>query len=218
MNDKQLQKDILAELDWEPFVNPAHIGVSVDHGVVTLTGHVTSFAEKHAAAEAVRRVRGVRALVQDMHVQLTDPLWPDDADIATAAVARLSWRTGIPAEAIKVSVENGGVMLTGQVENHGQREIAAAEVRDIPGVRMVVNALTLRPAVVSPADVQQRIEAALRRNALIDAGQVAVMVADGVVTLTGTVHSLYEREAAAWATWSAPGTREVLNELAVAGD
>ena len=69
MNDVTLRQDILDELEFEPSINAANIGVAVENGVVTSTGHVGNYAEKVAAERVVQRVKGVRGVAQEIEVR-----------------------------------------------------------------------------------------------------------------------------------------------------
>jgi osmotically-inducible protein OsmY len=213
-SDKQVQKDVMAELDWEPSVNAAHIGVEVKDGVVTLAGHVSSWAEKYHAEHAAQRVSGVKALAVEMDVNLPGVSKRTDSDIAASAKGALQWTTFAPNDAVKVKVENGQVTLTGELDWEYQRLAAAWAVRYLLGVTGVSNLVTLRHAASSKV-VQSDIEAALKRRAHDDAQKVAVTVNGGDVTLTGSVHSMDERDVARGAAWRSPGVRSVADELAI---
>lgn len=213
--DRQLQENILAELSWEPSVVSAHIGVAAKDGIVTLTGHVGSFAEKHAAAAAARRVRGVHGVAEEIEVRLPFDHRRDDADIAAAAVDRLAWDVSVPRDAIAVTVENGWLALSGQVERHYQREAAEQDVRRLHGVVGVSNQITIRPSI-DTGSLSDEIAHALHRSWFFDPKTVSVTASHGEVRLSGTVHSLSERNEAAAAAWAAPGTASVVNNIAIA--
>jgi len=212
--DLQLHKDVIEELRWDPQINEAEIGVSVKSGVVTLSGTVESFGQKHAAERAVERVAGVRAVAEELHVRPTTQHQHDDTDIAHAAVYALSWNVEIPAKKITVKVEGGWITLTGTVDWNFQRLAAEFAVRYLPGVKGLLNLIEVKPPV-SPAEVKAKIEAALKRNAEIDAERITVDAADGKVTLKGNVRSWTERVDAEHAAWAAPGVREVDDRLVV---
>ena len=146
-HDDQLQKAVLAELNWEPSITAAHIGVAAENGTVTLTGHVQSYGQKHAAEMATGRVKGVKAIAEEIEVRLPFEVKRDDADIARAAIERLAWDTGTPRDAVKVKVEKGWVTLTGQVEWHYQMEAAEREVRGLMGVLGVSNQVDRKSVV-----------------------------------------------------------------------
>ncbi len=215
MSDKSLQQDILDELDFEPSVNAAHIGVSVNNGVVTLNGHVGSYVEKLAAEKAVKRVKGVRAIAQEMDVRFPSDKKTADDDIAARAVNFLSWSAVVPPGSVKVKVQDGWVGLSGAVEWQYQRTAAEAEIRRLSGVVGVVNSITIKPRVAA-ADVKRKIEGALRRHAELEAQGIRVSVEDGGhVALEGHVHDWRQREAARQAAWSAPGVTRVDDHLLV---
>ena len=213
-SDKQVQQDVLAELDWEPSVNAAHIGVEVKGGVVTLAGHVSSWAEKHHAEQAAQRVSGVKALAVEMDVNLPGVSKRSDSDIAVSAKNALEWTTFAPNNAVRVKVEGGQVTLTGDLDWEYQRQATGRAVRYLLGVTGVKNQITLKNAGSSKG-VQSNIEAALKRRAHEDAQKVTVTVKGGDVTLTGSVHSMDERDVARGAAWRSPGVRSVTDELAI---
>jgi osmotically-inducible protein OsmY len=214
-NDRELQKHVQDELDWEPSVDAAHIGVAAKAGVITLTGHVSSYAEKLAAELAVRRVRGVRAIAQDIEVRLPNERKTADDEIAARALQILAWDASGPIEDVAIKVEKGWVTLSGKVNWHYQRAAAERAVQRLTGIRGITNCLQVKVRV-QPADVRHRIEAALRRGAELDAARVTISVADGgKVVLGGQVKSWHERQAAELAAWAAPGVVQVEDRIAV---
>jgi osmotically-inducible protein OsmY len=213
-SDKDLQHDVLDELTWEPSVNAAHIGVSARDGVVTLTGHVPSFGEKYGAEKAAKRVYGVKAVADELDVKLPGGSKRTDEDIAQACVSALKANYSVPDEKIKVVVNSGRVTLEGEVEWQFQREAAMNAVRYLTGATGVSNNITVK-AHVSPSDVENKIEAAFKRSAEIDARRVSVEARDGKVILHGSVRSWVEREEAQQAAWAAPGVTAVENRITV---
>jgi len=214
MTDRELQEHVQKALDWEPSVDAADIGVSVEQGVVTLRGDVKTYAEKAAAERVALRVFGVKAVADDLNVHVQNTQQRTDTEIAQAVVSALKWNTAVPDERITVTVTNGWVTLKGHVEWEYQRAAATNAIRYLSGVRGVSSGITVQPRVSIP-DVQAKIEAALKRSAEIDARRINVAVADGKVTLTGNVHSWFERNQARHAAWSAPGVRDVEDFIAV---
>lgn len=213
--DNDLKRDVSAELEWDPAVNSTAIGVAVKDGVVTLTGHLDTFAEKEAAALAARRVAGVKALALEIDVKPAIPHRRNDSEIAASAEHALRWNSLIPADAIRVAVDHGHIVLEGDVDWHFQRHAAEAAVRPLMGVVDVRNDIKLR-ATAPAADLAQRIEDALTRQALREARQVHVACDGSTVKLTGLINSDYERAAVEAIAWSAPGVVAVSNELIVA--
>lgn len=209
-----LQRMVLDELQWEPSLNAGEIGVSVNNGVVTLTGHVESYTAKRSAEKATKRVAGVRGVANDLVVQLPSTAVRDDTDIAQAAVTALQWNTSVPDDRVKVSVSNGWITLEGMVEWQYQKDAASKAVRNLTGVHGVTNRITLKPHA-NVTQVKEKIEAAFRRSADIDSKHVRVVVEGDRVILRGDVRSWKEYEDAEWAAWSAPGVTDVENRLVV---
>lgn len=212
--DKLLQQAVLAELDWEPSLVAGHIGVTANAGVVTLTGHVESFAEKYVAETATRRVKGVKAVAEEITVELPFERIRGDNDIAAAAIERLAWDTAVPPDAITVKVEQGWITLTGQVTWFHQKQAAEQAIARLNGVNGISNQVLVKP-VVDVTGISDRIRHALRRSWLVDDGTVTVRADGGHVHLTGTVRSPHDRQVA-WATaWAAPGATSVENDIAI---
>ncbi|MEY3253184.1 MAG: hypothetical protein RL227_2157 [Pseudomonadota bacterium] len=212
--DAQLKTDVSHELQWDPAVNATHIGVAVKDGVVTLMGHLDTYAEKYAVERAVQRVEGVRALAIELDLKLSSHHQRSDTEIAEAAEGAFKWHVGIPHERIRVKVEKGWVSLSGEVEWDFQRRLAEKAVRDLTGVVGVSNSISIKPSL-TPANINNRIREALSRHAEREAKNIEVMVAGSTVTLRGRVDSWAERAAAQGAAWSAPGINLVVNELKV---
>ena len=213
-NDVDLQRDVFDELKWEPAVHSTDVGVIVKDGVVTLEGVVDSYPEKWAAERAAKRVSGVKALALELEVKLPGSGEQTDADIAEAAENALKWDVLVPQDRIKVTVEKGFLTLEGQVDWDFQRSAAKRAVQYLTGVKGVANAITVKPKV-APTDVKAQIEAALKRNAILDAQHIKVQANGGKVTLRGNVRSWAERDEAEAAAWAAPGVNEVTDFIAV---
>ena len=212
--DTQLQQDVITELAWEPSVNATQIGVEVKDGIVTLAGHVGSFIEKWEAERAAQRVAGVKALAVEMDVTLPGSSARNDVDIARAASNVLEWSTYWPEEQVKVVVEAGWITLRGELDWEYQREAAERAVRGLMGVVGVSNQIVLKP-LPALTPVKTEIEAALQRRIHSDARHIVVAVDGAEVTLSGTVHSWSERDAARSSAWSTPGVRSVSDSLRI---
>ena len=212
--DRELQEQILAALEWEPGVDAAGIGVSVNDGVVTLQGTVPTFIQRSTAERTARHLFGVRAVANDIQVAPTMATSRTDAAIAQAAANALEWHAAVPDNAIKPTVSNGWVTLNGTVGWQFQMSAAVRAVEHLVGVKGVTNAIMLKPQL-SASDVKTTIENAFKRSAEIDAQHVRVETRDGGVILTGTVHSLVEKDEAERAAWAAPGVTRVDDRLMV---
>ena len=215
MSDMLLRQNVLDELDFEPSVDAAHIGVSVTNGVVTLNGIVGSYAEKLAAEKATRRVKGVTAIAEEIKVRYAGDSKTSDTEIAQRAVNILHWNAVVPPNSIQIQVRDGWVALSGKVDWHYQRAAAESAVRKLSGVVGVVNSIMVQPRVQAD-DVKRKIEDALKRNAAVEAERINVNVHDGGhVSLDGFIDDWREREAAEYAAWSAPGVQSVENRLTI---
>lgn len=212
--DLQIQKDVMDQLEWEPFLNASEIGVAVKNGIVTLSGQVDSFAKKLAAENAAKKISGVKAIAEDIQIGVSPSYKKTDAEIAEAVVNALKWHTAVQEEKIKIKVENGVVRLEGEVEWEYQRSNAKAAVVNLAGVNGVINLIVVKPKVAS-SDVQKRINAAFHRSATIDASKIEAEVSGSQVTLRGTVRSYTEKEDAENAAWNAPGVLTVKNDLQI---
>lgn len=213
--DTQLQESVMKALDWEPSVNAAQIGVTVQQGVVTLAGRVGALREKWMAEKTARHVWGVRAVANDLEVNPDGASARSDTAIATAAVNALGWNSAIPPEHVQVTVRDGWVTLNGTVPWQYQKTAAEKAIEHLYGVKGVSNAIAVK-APVAAADVRQKIEEAFKRSADIDAKRIMVEARNGTVVLEGTVHSLSERDAAEHAVWAAPGVIALDDRLVVA--
>jgi osmotically-inducible protein OsmY len=212
--DEAIQTDVLEELKWDTRVQPNEIGVMVKDGVVTLTGWVDSYLKKMAAEEAAHRVRGVKAVANDIEVRLPGSAERTDADLAKAVLNALRWDTAIPTDKVDVTVSQGWVTLKGEVEFGFQKSDAERAVRRLSGVKGVINLITVKPRP-SPSDLKQQIERALIRNAETDARNITVEVQGSKVILRGTVRSYAEKQAAEDTAWAAPGVSEVDNRIVI---
>lgn len=213
-SDGQLQRDILDELDWEPRVDAAHIGVTVHEGIVTLTGHVPVYSQKHFAEQFVKRVHGVRAVANEIEVRPTGVHVRDDEDLAAAAVHALRWDVHVPEARVQVTVTDGWVTLEGTVEWPYQRTEAERVVRHLAGVRGVTNSVAISPRETTPA-VQNELDAALQRCASLHQRKLSAVIEGTTVNLCGDVHSYTELEEAMRIAWSTPGVQDVQNCITV---
>lgn len=213
MDDKALQDAVMTELEWDPELDSAHIGVAASKGAVTLSGHVSSYAEKWAAVRAAERVQGVVAVADEMEVRLPSSSVRDDSDIAESIARALSSHTSVP-DSVDAEVRHGFVTLRGEVNWNYQREAAERVVRNTKGVKGVSNLITVKPRV-QPAQIEQRIADAIKRMASLDANQITVTATDGTVHLRGRVHSWYEKRLAEQEAKAAPGVSKVDNQITV---
>jgi len=214
LNNLDLHKRILEALEWDPSLDATRIGVAAKDGVVTLTGQVPSWADRLVAERVAKRIAGVKGLANDLEVRLPGDMRRTDTDLATAGVKALEWDVQVPHPKIKLRVADGWITLEGEVEWQFQREAAERAVRHLLGVRGVSNQITLA-ARVTPSDLKNRIEAAFKRHAELDARKIRVDTRGGLVVLEGAVHSWAERDEAERAVWAAPGVNAVEDRLAV---
>jgi osmotically-inducible protein OsmY len=214
--DMQLQKDVIEELKWQPRIRDAEIAVAAKDGVITLAGQVTSYIQKFEAGRIAERVNGVRAVADEMTVELPSSSLRTDADIAHSVVSALKWNIEVPDTRITVKVENGWVTLHGDMEWQFQKSAAERSVRHLTGVKGVNDLLVVKQPPVAPSVVEDQITRALKRSATVDAARIVVnSKSGGVVVLRGTVRSWTERADAERAAWATPGVSIVQDELAV---
>lgn len=213
--DEQIRDDIVAEIDWDPRIESTDVGVTVKNGAATLMGTVRTYAEKLAAEEAAKRVRGVRAIAEEIKVKLPSSDKATDEDIAQRIAHILQWNASIPGDAIKAEVRGGFVSLSGEVDWNYQREMARNLIAGVRGVSAVSNMIKVKTRVQS-AEVTREITRALHRNADVESSKIKVDVVDGKVTLRGDVKAWYERKLVEDAVWAAPGVTDVVDNLRVA--
>ena len=216
-SDVELRKAVLDELDWEPRINSSRIGVRLEDGIVTLSGEVESYAEKETAFRAASRVFGVRGVADELKVRLPDYDERTDADIARSAANAIAWTASVPADCVKVVVENGWVTLEGEVNWQFEKEAAEASVASLRGIVGISNDIVVRP-VVEGLDVKSRIDDAFERHAQIDAKRIYVETKGTTITLRGKVSSCLERNEAERVAWATPGVTDVENWLVVTPD
>jgi osmotically-inducible protein OsmY len=213
-SDSQIQKDVLEQLKWEPFLNASEIGVAVKNGVVTLSGNVDSYSKKITAENATKKIAGVKAMAEDIQIGVSPAYSKTDTEIAEAILNALKWHSAVQEEKIKIKVENGNVRLEGEVEWEYQRTSVRSAIEHLGGVRSVINLIAVKPKV-KPSDIQQKISSAFHRSATIDAGKITADVTGAKVTLRGKVRSFAEKQDAENAAWNAPGVTIVESGLEI---
>ncbi len=218
--DVNLQHRVLEELDWEPSVDAAVVGVIAHEGIVTLTGHVPVYAQKLAAEDVAKRVHGVKAVANEIEVRPEGVHVHDDEDIAAAAVHTLEWDAGVPENRVQVTVRDGWITLDGSVDHQFQKSAVERAVRHLKGMRGVTSTIRIQPGESSTQThdfhgLKECIEAALTRSSTLNPRRIAVDVQQGNVILTGDVHSLTERDEAERIAWAASGVAHVENLITV---
>lgn len=212
-NDSDIKQDVMAELAWEPMLNPNKIGVAVTDGVVTVSGHLDTYAQKWAVENAVQRVKGVKAVALELDVRLANDHVRSDTDIAMAAENALQWHALVPADAVRVTVNHGNVAIDGEVDWDYQRESVVQALRNLKGVRSLTCRVTIR-RTAHPPDLQTRIRDALTRRAIREARHLDIQIdSGGTVILKGKVDSWQDRQAVHGAVWNAPGVTTIVNEI-----
>ncbi|WP_180899846.1 BON domain-containing protein [Martelella soudanensis] len=214
MQDNTLRQNIIDELEFEPSIDAADIGVAVENGIVTLTGHVPTYTQKTTVEAAVRRIRGVRGIAEQIEVRPRGFHITADDEIARRAVNALEWNEIVPGEKLQVTIQKGWATLTGKVEWQYERDAAMRAIKGLAGITGISNLIEVVPKVSAP-DVKKRIEDAFKRDAQIEADAIKVQVLDGKVTLEGKVKAYRERQAAERAAWSAAGVRHVDDRITV---
>ena len=212
--DDKLRQAVVAELGWEPSVVAAHIGVTANAGVVTLTGRVDILAQKSAAETAARRVKGVMAVAEEIEIRLWSGAARSDEELAMAAVERIAWDVSLPVGAVQVQVDDGWITLTGQLDWHYQRQAVERDVHGMVGVIGVSNETTIKPTGEA-GDSKAGIMHALNRSCLDDPDGLTVSIDGGKVRLTGSVKSPRDRDLAAGIAWAALGTTAVENDIRI---
>jgi osmotically-inducible protein OsmY len=214
IDDGDIRRKVIAELDWDPSIDASAVGVAVKDGVVTLSGSIASYWQKKEAERVTKRVAGVKAVAEDLTIKLPGAAARSDADIAQSVVTGLRFNVAVPHDRIQVMVENGWVTLEGEAEWQYQKSVAESAVKYLLGVKGVTNSISIKPRV-SAADVKAKIESAFARRAQLNAKQITVESSDNKVILRGSVHSWDEKDQAEQAAWGAPGVTKVENDVIV---
>ena len=214
IDDTEIRRKVIAELDWYPTIDASAVGVAVKDGVVTLSGSIASYWQKKEAERIVKRVAGVKAVAEDLTIKLPGAAERSDADIAQSVISGLRFNVTVPPDRIQITVENGWVTLEGEVEWQFQQSAAESAVKSVMGVKGVSNSIRIKPRVTA-ADVKAKIEGAFARRAHLDAKQIRVEASDSKVILHGSVHSWEEMEQAEQAAWAAPGVTNVENNVII---
>ncbi|WP_055443447.1 BON domain-containing protein [Lacinutrix himadriensis] len=212
--DLEIKNDVLAELKWQPNIEETEIGVTVNNGIVTLTGIVSNLPKKTAIENAVKRISGIKAVAEEIKVKYTDSDKKSDIEIAKAAINALEWNASVPSEDIIVTVEDGIIYLTGELEWEYQKSFAKRTIEHLYGVKEVINNIDVKPKA-TPQNVVNQIKKAFERSANIDAKNINVAIHNQELTLSGTVRSMKEKEDAEIAAYHAPGITNVINQLEV---
>jgi osmotically-inducible protein OsmY len=211
-NDLEIQQDVINQLSWEPFLKASDIGVTVKNGIVTLTGQVDSYYKKISAEKAARKVAGVRAIAEDIQLNVSPSFIKTDAELAESVLNALKWHSAVDEEKLKIKVEDGVVTLDGEVEWEFQRTSARNAVSNLLGIKNVISNISLKPKLTA-SDIRAKISSAFHRTATIDARKIEVEIQGNKAILRGNVRSYAEKDDAESAAWSAPGIAYVENKL-----
>jgi osmotically-inducible protein OsmY len=213
-SNKELQKNVVDAINWEPLLQDAEIGVVADNGIITLTGAVNTYAKKAEAEQAAKNVAGVKSVIENIEVVFDIQDKKTDAEITTAIENAFKWHWDIPTDKVKVIVEDGWVFLTGELEWNYQKDAAKSVVINLIGIKGITNNIHINTS--SKDRIEKRdIEIAIERNGAIDNKDIGVYVFDNIVTLKGHVDSWYQKSEAGRIAWNAPGVKQVLNDLYV---
>jgi osmotically-inducible protein OsmY len=212
--DTELQKDVISELKYDPSVKVSDIGVIAKDGTVTLNGYATSYSEKWEAVHATKRVAGVKAIADDIEIQLPASYHRTDTDIAAAAMNQIEWSTTIPKGSVQATVRHGWITLDGEVEWWHQKTAAGGLVKQMAGVKGLTNSISISPKVMKH-EVEADIKSAFKRSAMLDAQHIRVETSGNNVILHGQVRNYSEYDEAERVAWSEPGVSNVDNRLAV---
>lgn len=214
MEDRKLKERVEHELEWDPAIDASRVGVTVKDGIVTLSGHVPNYVQRIAAERAVKRVKGFRGLAQDLEVRPPNGMGAPDDEVAASALRTLDWNVSVPKDAVQVRVDDGHIILAGEVDYDYQRKAAEECLLGLRGVVRLTNHVTVRPRGLAP-DLKHRIEEALDQQARLDAGKIVVLVQDGRVRLEGSVRAAYQRDIAKAAVLAAPGVTAVDDHIKI---
>lgn len=213
-NDSLIKEVVLDELTWQPDIDETQIGVIVEDGVVTLSGIVDSYAKKLAAEKAVKNVKGVKAVADDIEVKYGEEYKKTDKEIAKVVVNTLKLNASVPDDKVKIEVSDGWVYLSGELKWFYQKEAVNKAVENLLGVKKVVNNIIVQQ-VAEPTEIKIKITKAFERLADIDANNIKVEVEGHTVRLRGKVHSYVEKDEAKKTAYGAPGVYEVKNDIEV---
>lgn len=214
--DLELQKNIMEELKWQPFLKSSDIGISVNNGIVTLNGFVDSYSKKRLAESVVLRMKGVKAVAEEIIVRFDTDIKNSDTEIADAAISSLKSNSLIPQDKIKITVEDGWITTKGEVEWLFEKEAIRPALENILGVKGVSNLVTVYPKVtVNVNEIKKKISAAFHRSATIDSNNIVVEIIANKIIISGIVQSYAEKLDAEHAAWNAPGVTFVENNLEV---
>lgn len=213
-SDTEIKKDVLDELRWQPNIDETQIGVIVDDGVVALKGVVDSYAKKITVEKAVKFVKRVKEVVNDVEVSFSMECTKTDKKIAKAAARALEWNVSVPEDKILIKVDDGEINVTGELQWNFQKEAAITSLENLKGVKSVVNNLKLKQSI-EPTEIKLKISKAFKRLADLDENNIKIEVEGHKVRLKGKVHSYAEKEEAKKTAFFAPGVYEIENELEV---
>jgi osmotically-inducible protein OsmY len=224
--DRQIEYAARASYNFHAVLGD-RVVASSDEGVVTLTGSVIDRDQKQLAEDTVRNLPGVSSVVDKIEIE-PEPAEHSDAWIAIKIHGSLLVHANVSATSTKVDVNNGGVVLTGTVDNLAQKDLTEAYVKDVDGVKSVTNDLVVKEPepssnnasmgeVIDDASITSQVKYQLLSHRSTSAVSTTVTTKDGVVIITGVAKSDAEKDLVTKLAAGIRGVKAVENTMTVSG-